>query len=161
LKNAGIGFQNIVPVSSIPPVVEAKVEIDQNLGVTWIYIDKQRKKLIPPSTIIYVVQAINFGTEGSTISACIALAKITTKIYDESNIECLLAYEQTGEKEKETRNNAIEGLKALIKQKNGIVDYTWGENGFKTVCTTLEVKKKIGCVGAFVVFDPFTFQELE
>ncbi|MBY9000904.1 MAG: hypothetical protein KGD64_08330, partial [Candidatus Heimdallarchaeota archaeon] len=51
---SGIGYQNHVMVSSIPPSVEIQPRILSQKGVTYVPF-KDDFKLIPPSSILYVV----------------------------------------------------------------------------------------------------------
>lgn len=150
---AGIGNQNHVIVSSIPPVIEAKVKIDPEKGITAIQQPDGSFRTIPNSTIIHVVRALKVGKEGERISACIALCKVKLSI-DGKTEPCLLAYENTGNSLEETVNGALQGVKELANNRNVEIDKEWGENGFKVVTATLTVSKAFGCAAAFVVLEP-------
>ncbi|MHA1687105.1 MAG: pyruvoyl-dependent arginine decarboxylase [Candidatus Heimdallarchaeaceae archaeon] len=150
---AGIGYQNHVLVSSIPPVKEVKVKIDSKLGLTSIVEQDGSSHLIVPSTILHVVRAMKIAQKGEKISACIALCKVNLT-FQNKTYSCLLAYENTGHDLKETKEEALAGVKNLVQSRNVKIDVTWGENGFKVISSSLTVQKKFGCVASFVVFDP-------
>ena len=154
--NSGLGYQNLVVVSSIPPVNETSPKIDSHKGTTHVLCNNEWK-LIPFSSVIHVVQAMNTGKTGEGLASCIALAKINVEINDVTE-KCILAYEEIGSELNQTEQLAIQGVQTMIKQRQGVIDESWGESGFKLISSFLNVKKKFGCSVAFVVFDSFTYQ---
>jgi pyruvoyl-dependent arginine decarboxylase (PvlArgDC) len=154
--NSGLGYQNLVVVSSIPPVNEISPKIDSQNGTTHVLWNNEWK-LLPLSSVIHVVQAMNTGRTGEGLASCIALVKISVKINDVVE-KCILAYEEIGSDLNQTEQLAIQGVKAMIKHRQGVIDESWGESGFKLISSFLNVKKKYGCSVAFVVFDSFTYQ---
>ena len=154
--NSGLGYQNLVAVSSIPPINEISPKIDSHNGTTHVLCNNEWK-LLPFSSVIHVVQAINSGKEGDGLASCIALAKINVEINGIAK-KCILAYEKTGNDLNQAEQLAIHGVSAMIKLRQGVIDESWGESGFKLISSFLSVKKKFGCSVAFVVFDSFTYQ---
>ncbi len=154
--NSGLGYQNLVVVSSIPPINEISPKIDSQKGTTYILCNNEWK-LLPLSSVIHVVQAINTGKTGEELASCIALAKISVEINDITE-KCMLAYEEIGSDLNQTEQQAIQGVRTMIKHRQGVIDKSWGESGFKLISSFLNVKKKFGCSVAFVVFDSFTYQ---
>ncbi len=156
LMNAGIGYQNHVLVSSIPPSIEIQPKIIARHGLTRVPVGVEWK-LIPSSAILYVVRALKTGKRGDTVATCISLAKVEIKTSD-ANLECVLAYESNGSKIDEVENIALSGLKEMVERRHAILDENWGNSGYKTISSSLEITKKYGCSVSFVVMDPFTFK---
>ncbi|MFW9852885.1 MAG: pyruvoyl-dependent arginine decarboxylase [Candidatus Thorarchaeota archaeon] len=154
--NSGLGYQNLVVVSSIPPINEISPKIDSHKGTTHV-LCKNEWRLLPISSVVHVVQAMNTGKTGEGLASCIALAKISIEI-DNIKEKSMLAYEAIGSNLNQTEQSAIQGVKAMIKHRQGVIDKSWGETGFKLISSFLNVKKKFGCSVAFVVFDSFTYQ---
>ena len=154
--DAGLGYQNHVAVSSIPPVEEIFPSIDKKKGVTYIPIDDE-SRMLPVSEIIYVVRSIKNGKKGETIASCIALAKISFEL-DKGPKSCMLAYETNGTDLEKTRKEAVVGVRNMAEKRKAKIDKSWGDSGFKTITSNLEISKKFGCSISFVVFDPFTFK---
>jgi len=156
LMKAGIGYQNHVLVSSIPPSIEIQPKIVAQYGLTHVPVGDEWK-LIPSSSILYVVRAMKTGKRGDNIATCISLAKITidtTTPY----LECILAYEANGSSLKLVEAIALSGLNEMVKRRQAILDESWGNFGYKIISSSLEIKKEYGCSVSFVVMDPFTFQ---
>ena len=154
--NSGLGYQNHIAVSSIPPVVEIIPEIDRAKGITFIEVD-DKCIMIPFSTNIHVVKSLSKGSVGQKHATCIALAKVFVKIKGEQ-IPCMLAFESRGETLDKTETMAIEGVKSMVQERRAKIDSSWGLSGFKTISSFLEITKNFGCSVSFVVFDPFTYQ---
>jgi pyruvoyl-dependent arginine decarboxylase (PvlArgDC) len=155
--NSGLGYQNHITVSSIPPVTEIFPVIDRVKGITHLEIENKHT-MIPFSTNIHVVKSLSCGSKGEVLSTCIALAKIYVNI-DEKEIPCLLAFESKGELLEETQSEALEGVKSMVRERNANIDSAWGSSGFKVINSSLKVTKKFGCSVSFVVFDPFTYHD--
>ncbi len=153
--NSGLGYQNHITVSSIPPVIEITPEIDREKGITFIEFENKRS-MIPFSMNIHVVKSLSCGFTGDNLSTCIALAKISVNI-DENEIPCILAFESKGDNLETTRLNAREGVKSMIRERKANIDYSWESAGLKVISSNLKVSKKFGCSVSFVVFDPFTY----
>jgi len=153
--NSGLGYQNLVLVSSIPPINEISPKIDSSKGTTHILCNNEWK-LLPFSTVTHVVQALNTGETGENLASCIALVKIIVEI-NNAKEKCMLAYEEIGNELNQTEQRALQGVKSMIKHRQGVVDESWGESGFKLISSFLNVKKKFGCAVAFVAFDPFSY----
>ena len=153
---AGIGYQNHVIVSSIPPATEIQPKIDQIKGMTFVPVVNTMKTL-QPSSIIYVVRSLNTGVRGEEIAASIALAKVSIPSENKNNM-CSLAFESHGHNIKDVEEEALAGLKEMIERRKANVVENWGDSGFKTVTSHLVVEKSYGCAATFVVFDPFTFE---
>ena len=154
--NAGLGYQNHIAVSSIPPVTEIFPDIDKENGITYVSFENKRS-MIPFSMNIYVVKSLTFGKRNDFISTAIALAKIFTKINGEE-IPCMLAFESKGETLDEAKAKALEGVKSMISERVAYIDSSWGNSGFKFASSSLVITKKYGCSVSFIVFDPFTYQ---
>jgi len=154
--NSGLGYQNHITVSSIPPVIEIIPEIDREKGITFIDVDDKRM-MVPFSTNIHVVKALSSGFIGKKHATCITLAKVFVEIKEEK-IPCMLAFESKGEILDKTENKAIEGVKSMVQERKAKIDSSWGLSGFKTISSYLENTKNFGCSVSFVVFDPFTYQ---
>ncbi len=154
--NSGLGYQNLVVVSSIPPINEISPKIDSHKGTTHVLCNNEWK-LLPLSSVIHVVRAMNTGKTGENLASCVALAKINVEINSVTE-KCMLAYEEIGSDLNQTEQLAIQGVRAMIKHRQGVIDESWGEAGFKLISSFLKVKKKYGCSVAFVVFDSFTYQ---
>ncbi|MCG3216809.1 MAG: hypothetical protein KAS63_08815 [Candidatus Heimdallarchaeota archaeon] len=152
--NSGLGYQNHVIVSSIPPITEIFPKIDKENGVTHIQVDNELK-LLQFSSIIHVVRAMKNGRGGETIASSIALGKISVEIEGKLH-ECMLAYETIGSNLEEIEEDAIICLKNMVKKRNAQIDLSWGNSGIKIISSSLKVKKEYGCSISFVVFDPFT-----
>ena len=153
----GLGYQNHVIVSSIPPINQIHPRILKDKGVTYVTVDNQQQ-MIPFSSIIYVVRALNSGKEGETLCSSISLAKITSMVEGEE-IQCMLAYECTGDNLKNTELESLAGLIDMVQERQATVDENWGTDGYATYSSSLEVKQRYGCSVVFVVFDPFTYQK--
>ena len=154
--DSGLGYQNHVTVSSIPPTEEIFPTIDKKQGVTYIPLDNELR-MLPVSNILYVVRSIRNGLKGETIASCISLAKVTFEINDVSN-SCMLAYETSGVDLEIVKNEALVGVRNMAEEREAKLDVSWRDSGFKTITSSLEVSKKFGCSASFVVFDPFTFK---
>ena len=102
--NSGLGYQNHIKVSSIPPVLEITPEIDSERGITHVEI-AGTKKMIPFSTNIHVVKSIITGNKNQQLTACIALAKVFVQI-EEKNTSCVLAFESKGKDGNQTLSRA-------------------------------------------------------
>lgn len=157
LIDAGIGHQNHILVSSVPPSIEIKPEIDHIRGITHVPV-KNKKKILPPSSNVHVIRAKRLGTKGEINSASIALAKVIMDI-DNRDSDFFLAYEKPGHDSEETIKAAKKGVSALVENRNAYLDKRWNDNGFKIVTETLEITKKYGACAVFVVFDPFTYKQ--
>ncbi len=157
LMEAGIGYQNHICVSSVPPVNEIFPKIDKVKGITSVKYQK-KEIVIPSSTLLYVVRAMKSGKKGENIAGVIDLVKILTS--EKNTSSCLLAYESTGEELNQVKESARNGLLALVERREAKIDSGWGEKGFKTVTSSLHITKKFGCASAFVVFDPFSFKSI-
>ncbi len=153
--DSGLGYQNHVSVSSIPPVNKINPRIDRDQGITFVPLNDEWKK-IPFSEVIHVVRAQNIGSRGDNLNSCISLAKIDVVINGE-NHQSLLAYESTGDNLNDIEQESLAGLKAMIKEREAQIDETWGNTGYETISSSLTISKKYGCSVAFVVFDPFTY----
>jgi len=154
--DSGLGYQNHVTVSSIPPTEEIFPTIDKKQGVTYIPINDELR-ILPVSDIIYVVRSIRNGVKGETIASCISLAKVSFDMNEVSN-NCILAYETGGNDLKKVKKEAIVGVRNMAEKREAILDLTWEDSGFKTITSSLQVNKEYGCSASFVVFDPFTFK---
>ncbi|MHA1418512.1 MAG: pyruvoyl-dependent arginine decarboxylase [Candidatus Heimdallarchaeaceae archaeon] len=156
LMSAGIGYQNHVLVSSVPPSIEIQPKIVAQHGLTYIQVGSEWK-LIPSSAILYVVRAIKSGKKGDSVATCISLAKVTIITGDET-LECVLAYEANGSNPEVVNRTALSGLKEMVERRQAILDENWGNSGYKIVSSSLEITKEYGCSVSFVVMDPFTFK---
>ena len=156
LMNAGIGYQNHVLVSSIPPSTEIQPKIITQHGLTHVPIGDEWK-LIPSSAILYVVKAIKTGKRGDNVATCISLAKIAIDT-NESTLECILAYEAKGSNLEIVEKKALFGLEEMVNRRHAILDESWGKSGYKIISSSLEITKEYGCSVSFVVMDPFTFK---
>lgn len=156
--DAGIGFQNHVVVSSIPPTLEITPKIDSELGTTRVFIEDEWK-MIPSSAIIYVVRSIETGKKGEIVSTCIYLAKVKI-VQDSEEINCILAYEAKGRNQTHVEKLALSGLKEMVERRSAVIDKTWGNSGFKSITSSFEIQKEYGCSTSFVVMDPFSFTRL-
>lgn len=156
LMNAGIGYQNHVLVSSIPPSIEIQPKIVAQQGLTIVPIGDEWK-LIPSSTILYVVRAMKTGKRGNNVATCISLAKVAINTTD-ANLECILAYEAKGSSLETVEKISLSGLKEMVKRRQAILDESWGKSGYKIISSSLEITKEYGCSVSFVVMDPFTFK---
>ena len=154
--DAGLGYQNHVTVSSIPPVEEIFPSIDKKKGVTYIPINDE-SRMLPVSSILYVVRSIRNGKKGETIASCIALVKILLEL-DVIPKSCMLAYETRGTDLETVRKEAIIGVRNMAEKRKTKLDLSWGDSGFKTITSNLEINKEFGCSASFVVFDPYTFK---
>ncbi|MHA1199739.1 MAG: pyruvoyl-dependent arginine decarboxylase [Candidatus Heimdallarchaeaceae archaeon] len=154
--NCGIGYQNQVIVSSIPPVERINPQIQKDQGITFVQVNNDLK-MIPFSEIIYVVRAIKSGTKDEVLCSSISLTKITTIVEGEEH-QCLLAYESTGTDLKNTELESLAGLIDMVQERNAVVDESWGNDGYETISSSLTVSKEYGCSVVFVVFDPFTYK---
>lgn len=155
--NAGIGYQNHIVVSSIPPLLEINPKINEKEGITLVPIDNEWR-LLPISSIIHVVRSINFGKSGNVLASCIALAKIGVE-NNEEEFQCILAYEATGARINDVEKEALNGVKAMVEERNGRLNDNWGDSGLKIISSNLVVKSIYGCSAAFIVFDPFTYKK--
>lgn len=155
--DAGVGYQNHVTVSSIPPLEEIYPQIDRKKGITYITVES-KPKLLPLSSIIHVVKSISVGKKGERISCSIALAKATVTIADNTE-ECILAYESQGTSQNEAEEAALKGVKKMIEHREGKIQEIWGDSGYKLISIDLLIRNNFGCVVAFVVFDPFTYEK--
>lgn len=153
--DSGLGYQNHVTVSSIPPTEEIFPTIDKKQGVTYVPVEDELR-MLPVNEILYVVRSIRNGVKGETIASCISLAKVSLEINEVSN-SCMLAYETSGIDLERVKNEAIVGVRNMAEKRKAKLDLTWGDSGFKTITSSLKVKKKYGCSASFVVFDSFTF----
>ncbi|MCK5409045.1 MAG: hypothetical protein KAJ30_02165 [Candidatus Heimdallarchaeota archaeon] len=156
LMNAGIGYQNHVLVSSIPPSIEIQPKIITRHGLTHIPVGDEWK-LIPSSAILYVVRAMKTGKRGDNVATCISLAKVAINTTD-ANFECILAYEAKGSSQEIIEKKALSGLKEMVNRRHANLDESWGKSGYKTISSSLEITKEFGCSASFVVMDPFTFK---
>jgi pyruvoyl-dependent arginine decarboxylase (PvlArgDC) len=156
--NAGVGYQNLVTVSSIPPNEEIYPKIDNEKGITFVPLNKGFRQL-PFSSIIHVVKSMNNGKRGDTISCSIALAKIKTNIEGQSK-ECVLAFEAQDSIQSKAEESALVGVKKMVTLRNGLIQESWENSGYKLISSSLKIEKKFGCVVAFVVFDPFTYEKI-
>ena len=156
LIESGIGYQNSIPVSSVPPAEEIFPKIDSKKGLTHVFVDN-RWELLPISSTIHTVSAINSGVKGDLLVSAIALAKVKL-ISREKPIVFVLAYENIGNELDVTTDYAIKGVEKLVNKRHLIVDTSWGESGYKTIISSLDVKLEFGCSAVFVVFDPFTYK---
>lgn len=156
LMNAGIGYQNHVLVSSIPPSIEIQPKIVVLQGLTHVPVGDEWK-LIPSSAILYVVRAMKTGKRGDKVATCISLAKVAIKTSD-AKLECILAYETKGSNLNVVEKIALSGLKEMVERRQAILDESWGNSGYKFVSSSLEITKEYGCSVSFVVMDPFTFK---
>jgi pyruvoyl-dependent arginine decarboxylase (PvlArgDC) len=156
--DAGLGYQNHVAVSSIPPEKEIIPKIDHKKGITFVPV-KDEFILLPISSVIYVVRSMNTGKIGEEIACSIALAKVELKIEQEPS-KCVLAFETQGSSLIDVERNALAGVKKMVKIRKANLQDDWGNSGYKIISSSLEIKEKFGCVIAFVVFDPFTYEEV-
>ena len=156
LMNAGIGYQNHILVSSIPPSIEIQPKIAVQHGLTYVPVGDEWK-LIPSSAILYVVRAMKTGKRGDNVATCISLAKVTINTND-VKLACILAYEAKGSNLDVVEKKASSGLKEMIERRQAILDESWGNSGYKVVSSSLEIKKEYGCSVSFVVMDPFTLK---
>ena len=156
--DAGIGYQNHVTVSSIPPIEEIFPKIDVAKGITYVSINGEFK-LLPFSSIINVVRSMNKGIKGEKIACSIALTKIETDV-DSNPQKCVLAFEAQDSSLTKVEEYAQRGVEKMIELRAGQVQKDWGKSGYKLVSSSLQVEKEFGCVVAFVVFDPFTYRQL-
>lgn len=154
---AGIGYQNHVTVSSIPPKEEIYPKIDSEKGITYVPINGELK-LLPFSSIIHVVRSMNKGNKGDKIACSIALTKIETNV-DGSPQKCFLAFEAQNPSLSKAEKRALVGVKKMVELRAGRVQEDWGTSGYKLVSSSLQVEKQFGCVVAFIVFDPFTYEQ--
>ncbi|MHA1668705.1 MAG: pyruvoyl-dependent arginine decarboxylase [Candidatus Heimdallarchaeaceae archaeon] len=155
LLSAGIGYQNHIVVSSIPPSEEIVPKVDSEKGITTVPL-QNKWEMVPFSSLLHVVRSMKTGIKGETLASCIALVKIKTNDR-ESNEGCLLAYEISGSNLRKIEELALLGVKGMAEQRNATIDHSWGDNGFKKVSSSIKVKKNYGCSASFVVFDPFTY----
>ncbi|NPD89466.1 MAG: hypothetical protein HGN29_12170 [Asgard group archaeon] len=156
--DAGIGYQNHVAVSSIPPKEEIYPKVDSERGITYVPVNGELM-LLPFSSIIHVVRSMNKGNKGDKISCCIALAKIETDVAGKS-IECVLAFEVQNSSLSKAEESALEGIKKMVELRDGRVQEDWGKSGYKLISSSLQIERQFGCVVAFVVFDPFTYGKI-
>ncbi|MCE7742085.1 MAG: hypothetical protein GOP50_06470 [Candidatus Heimdallarchaeota archaeon] len=154
--DCGLGYQNHVVVSSIPPVERITPQIHKDKGITFVTVINELR-MLPFSEVIYVVRAMKKGTKGEILCSSVSLTKITTLIEGEEH-QCLLAYESTGTDLKNTELESLAGLIDMVQERNAVVDESWGNDGYETISSSLTVKKEFGCSVVFVVFDPFTYQ---
>ncbi len=154
--NCGLGYQNHVVVSSIPPVERINPQIHKDKGITFIPLNGELK-LLPFSEVIYVVRAMKTGIKGEVLCSSVSLTKVSTIVEGEEH-QCMLAYESTGTDLNNTELESLAGLIDMVQERKAIVDETWGNDGYETFCSSLEVSKKFGCSVVFVVFDPFTYK---
>ncbi|MHA1954424.1 MAG: pyruvoyl-dependent arginine decarboxylase [Candidatus Heimdallarchaeaceae archaeon] len=155
---AGIGYQNHVTVSSIPPIVEIYPKIDSEKGITHVLINGELK-LLPFSSILHVVRSMNKGNKGDKIACSIALTMIETDV-DGYSQKCVLAFEAQNSSLSIAEGDAQRGVKKMIELRAGRVQKDWGKSGYKLVSSSLQIEKQFGCVVAFVVLDPFTYEQL-
>lgn len=153
---SGLGYQNHILVSSIPPVERIYPQIQTDKGITLVPLNNEMK-IVPFSEVIHVIKAIKTGIKGENLCSCISLVKIATRINKE-NCKCLLAYESTGKELTDTQLQSIAGLKAMIHERKAKIDTSWGNSGYETISSSLRVSKQFGCSVVFVVFDPFTYK---
>ena len=156
--DAGIGYQNHVNVSSIPPKEEIYPKVDSEKGITYVPINGEIKQL-PFSSIIHVVRSMNKGNKGDKIACSIALAKIEADV-DGIPQKCVLAFEAQSSSLSKAAEIAQMGVKEMIELRAGRVQEDWGKSGYKLISSSLQIEKQYGCVVAFVVFDPFTYKQL-
>ncbi|OLS31868.1 MAG: Pyruvoyl-dependent arginine decarboxylase [Candidatus Heimdallarchaeota archaeon AB_125] len=154
--NSGLGYQNHISVSSIPPAIEISPEIDKEKGITYVNLN-DKLSIIPFSANIHVVKSLSCGSTDENLSTCIALAKIYVNVND-FEIPCILAFESKGEFLEETKTKALDGVKSMVRERKADIDSSWGSSGFKIINSNLKITKKHGCSVSFVVFDPFTYQ---
>lgn len=156
LMNAGIGYQNHVIVSSIPPSIEIQPKIVVQHGLTQVHVGNEWK-LIPSSSILYVVRAMKTGKKGDNVATCISLAKVKINTND-AKLDCILAYEANGSNLEIVEKMALSGLKEMVERRQAILDENWGNSGYKIISSSLAITKEYGCSVSFVVMDPFTFK---
>ena len=156
--NAGIGFQNHVTVSSIPPIEEIRPLINKEKGITHVPVNG-KNRLLPLSAVIHVVRSLNIGNKGETIACCIALAKIRVEL-DEKSKECVLAFESQGSSIDDVEENALAGVRRMIELRKAQIQEDWCESGYKLISSSLNIEEQFGCVATFVVFDPFTYEKI-
>lgn len=154
--NCGLGYQNHVIVSSIPPVEQIHPEIHKDKGITFVQM-KNGQKIVPFSEVIHVVRALKLGKKGDTLCSSISLARITSLV-DGEELKCFLAYERTGNDHSKVESESIAGLTEMIQERQATVDESWGTNGYETFSSSLKVQKNYGCSVVFVVFDPLTYK---
>ena len=152
--NSGIGYQNHVIISSIPPALEIFPRIEQEKGITFVPLNGDWK-MIPLAEVIYVVRAQETGLKGEILASSISLMKVILDLEEEQQT-CILAFESTGNNLEETKMASILGVKTMTKQRNVQIDVNWGDQGLKSITSSIHVKSKFGCSVSFVVFDPFT-----
>ena len=153
---AGIGYQNHVAVSSIPPNEEIYPKIDCEKGITYVPINGELKQL-PFSSIIHVVRSMNKGNKGDKIASSIALTKIEKDV--DGNVQnSVLAFEAQGSLLSKVEENAQRGVKQMIELREGRIQQDWSKSGYRLISSSLQIEKQFGCVVAFVVFDPFTYK---
>jgi pyruvoyl-dependent arginine decarboxylase (PvlArgDC) len=155
--DAGVGYQNHVTVSSIPPLEEINPQINKTEGITHILVDN-KLKILPLSSIIHVVKSMNVGKKGESIACCIALAKVKVEVGGKHE-DCILAFEAKGTTLKEVEESALKGVSKMEEHRAGKIQEIWGDTGYKLIGSELEVSNQFGCVVAFVVFDPFTYKK--
>jgi len=154
--SSGLGYQNHIPVSSIPPVIKIVPQINKEKGITYVPLNGGLH-LLPFSEVIQVVRALKTGVQNDIICSSISLAKITA-IIEGKEILCLLAYESTGSNLKNTELESLAGVIEMVQERNAKVDQSWGNDGYETISVSLEIKQKYGCAVVFVVFDPLTYK---
>jgi pyruvoyl-dependent arginine decarboxylase (PvlArgDC) len=155
--DAGLGYQNHVTVSSIPPLEEINPQINKKKGITHILVDN-RLKILPLSSVIHVVKSINVGKKGESIACCIALAKVEVEVGGKFE-DCILAFEANGTSLKEVEEIALQGVRKMVEHRAGKIQEAWGDAGYKLIGSDLKISNQFGCVVAFVVFDPFTYKK--
>ncbi len=156
LIEAGIGNQNHILVSSVPPKTEIQPVIDSFSGTTFIHVNN-KKQMLPFSSNIHVVRAKRVGIKGEKITAAIALAKISMEIHKHKH-SFFLAYEKSGKKSELIAEAAKKGVAALVENRKATLDTSWNDNGYKVISETLEITRNYGACGVFVVFDPYTYK---
>ena len=154
--DSGLGYQNHVVVSSVPPLERIYPQVRKDKGITFVPVD-DILVMLPFSEVIYVVRAMKTGRKGETLCSSISLAKISSVIEGNMN-QCFLAYESTGSDLRDTELESLAGLIEMVQERNAIVDESWGNDGYETISSSLKVDKKYGCSVVFVVFDPFTYK---
>ena len=157
LYDAGLGNQNIVTVSSVPPPTMIDVRISE--GCTEVPVETGsgiEYKQLPRSAVIFVVQAKSIGT--GTRVATVSLGWHHSRSGMEEGI---FAVEDNGTDsvDDSLARNTVR-LQQMMKSRKVEPVMENGEPKFIHLAVEVDAGDRIGAALSLAVFDPFTFKPL-
>lgn len=157
LYDAGVGCQNIVTVSSVPPVEQIRVRVQK--GSTLIPMpmlgDRIEFRKVPRSTILFAVQALSVGSSDR-------IATVSIGRYESADgTPAVLAVEDEGtDSIMESQKRATNCLREMMRCRGilGVDSPDFERERVQHASSIVQAGEKTGAALALVVFDPFTMQ---